>query len=835
MWKKEWQALVKNKMLLIAMAALILIPTIYSGLFLGSMWDPYGNVDHLPVAVVNLDQSTDYQGKTLEVGKNLVDNLKENQALDFHFVSEKEAEEGLADGTYYMTMTIPEDFSKNASTVLDKKPQKMELMYETNPGTNYIASKMSETGLAKIKEAVAQEVTRTYTETMFEQIADAGSGMGEAADGAGALADGAKQLYDGNQTISENLQVLSDSTLTLKSGTETLNMGLADYVRGVESVADGAVSLKNGVGSYTEGVSQAAQGASALNDGSGALNSGVDAVSDGVSRLNDGSASLTGGLRAMSSALESTGVDQETVNALTGGLEQYRTGIHELYRGMSGFSLPDSSGIQAEAEALGANLAEAGSGAANAGSDIGAAIATLQSIGDLTEDQQTMVNSAIASLGSAGGNIAGAGDSISAAGGNAGNIGGALNGLSGAADALSSGADALAALDANADMVLGGSTQAVSGLYDGIESVRSALNTQLIPGAEALQGGIGQVQQGVDTDLKQGVAAYTAGVSDLKNGLDRIDSNSSALQSGASQLSEGTEQLTANNGTLLSGAGQIASGAGQISDGAAKLAEGSQTLGSGIFDVRKGSQTLKKGLEDGAKQVSSLSATKDTFDMFSAPVEASGTQKTYVENNGHAMAPYMMSVALWVGCIAFCILYPLNKYEGELKSGLSWYGANASVMYVIALVMALVMIGLLHVCDGFSPVEMGKTTAFAVLASIAFMSVIYFFEMCFGKIGSFMMLIFMVVQLAGSAGTYPVEISAGFVAKIHRWLPFTYTVDAFRSTISGGESIRIPVIVLTAVAIVFIGLTILVFEKRAKNIRENKKGFSDYLESKGLA
>lgn len=77
--------------------------------------------------------------------------------------------------------------------------------------------------------------------------------------------------------------------------------------------------------------------------------------------------------------------------------------------------------------------------------------------------------------------------------------------------------------------------------------------------------------------------------------------------------------MTANNGTLLSGAGQIASGAGQISDGAAKLAEGSQTLGSGIFDVRKGSQTLKKGLEDGAKQVSSLSATEDTFDMFSAP------------------------------------------------------------------------------------------------------------------------------------------------------------------------------------------------------------------------
>ena len=52
----------------IAMAAIVLIPTIYTTLFLGSMWDPYGNVDQLPVAVVNNDKSVDYEGKTLAVG-----------------------------------------------------------------------------------------------------------------------------------------------------------------------------------------------------------------------------------------------------------------------------------------------------------------------------------------------------------------------------------------------------------------------------------------------------------------------------------------------------------------------------------------------------------------------------------------------------------------------------------------------------------------------------------------------------------------------------------------------------------------------------------------------
>lgn len=105
---------------------------------------PYGNLDQLPVAVVNNDKSVEYDGKTLSVGSDMVDELKDNDALDFHFVDSEEAEQGLKNGTYYMVITIPEDFSKDASTLMDDNPKKMELKYETNPGTNYIASKMSE-------------------------------------------------------------------------------------------------------------------------------------------------------------------------------------------------------------------------------------------------------------------------------------------------------------------------------------------------------------------------------------------------------------------------------------------------------------------------------------------------------------------------------------------------------------------------------------------------------------------------------------------------------------------------------------------------------------------
>ena len=213
MLRKEWKSLFKNKLLLVVVIAVIAIPTIYTTLFLGSMWDPYGNLDKLPVAVVNKDKPVTYNDKELKVGEELVDKLKDEDSLCFNFVDQETAARGLKNGTYYMVITIPEDFSENASTVMDEEPQKMELDYDTNPGTNYIASKMSETAMEKIKNSVAEEVTKTYVETVFDQIVTVGDGMQEAADGSEELKDGVTQLVDGNNTISENLNVLADSSV----------------------------------------------------------------------------------------------------------------------------------------------------------------------------------------------------------------------------------------------------------------------------------------------------------------------------------------------------------------------------------------------------------------------------------------------------------------------------------------------------------------------------------------------------------------------------------------------------------------------------------------------
>ena len=157
MVRQEWKKLFHNKILLLVVIAVIAIPSIYTTLFLGSMWDPYGKADKLPVAVVNQDQAAYYEGKEMKIGEELTEKLKEDDSLDFRFTDEKTAKQWLADGKCYMVITIPEDFSANAATVTSENPKKMELSYETNPGTNYIASKMSETAMKSMENSVRRK------------------------------------------------------------------------------------------------------------------------------------------------------------------------------------------------------------------------------------------------------------------------------------------------------------------------------------------------------------------------------------------------------------------------------------------------------------------------------------------------------------------------------------------------------------------------------------------------------------------------------------------------------------------------------------------------------
>lgn len=905
MVKQEWKSLWRNKILMIVLVFIIAIPAIYTTLFLGSMWDPYGKLDELPVAVVNLDEPVEYEGETLNVGQKLVDKLKEDGSLCFNFTDADQAKRGLKNGTYYMVITVPKNFSENATTLMDTVPKKMELDYKTNPGTNYIAMKMSETALEKIKTSVAQEVTKTYAETIFDKISEAGDGMKDAADGAGEIYDGTEKLSDGNKTISDNLKTLSEGTLTFKDGTSELKVGLSSYLDGVNQLSDGSTTLANGATSlltgalklndganslsdgtktltsgtatlesgaktlesglktYTDGVKQANDGAAALNANSSALTAGAQQLTAGNEQLSSGSSQLLAGLNLMSSTVKSGLPSEDKITELSGGLDTYSAAIGKMNDELQNTSLPSEEELAA-LNAVKTDLTNSLTNAGDNAKSLYVLAAQLQASGDLqTAAQVKEIADSLAA------NVTSAANDATA-------ISAVFEQVTPSLSKVTELKNGVAELNENKELVLGGAKTAVSGMYSGLANVSYALDTQIIPGMSTLDGGISQVSDGAKS-LSSGLTTYTSGVAQVGSGLTQLNDNSAQLNSGASRLSSGASQLssgaksldsgadelksgtktladgtktlddgtktltngfatlTANNSKLTSGANQLADGAVTLNDGAGQLYDGSITLGNGLSDLKDGANTLKTGLEDGQKTIDENKGDDAVYEMISSPVKSNETKISNVENNGHAMAAYMMCVGLWVLCIAFCIMYPLTEHHGEIKSGFSWWLSKAGIAYLVALVAAYAMIGSLQLFLHFEPTEPLNTFLVAGITAIAFMSILYFFNVWLGKVGSFLMLIFMVVQLAGSAGTYPIEISGDFVATIHKWLPFSYAVDAFRGTISGNGNILEVTIVLLSIAVIFTLLTIMMFNIRAKMIKNNKKGLYDFIEKCGLA
>lgn len=845
MIKQEWKNILKNHWIQIVLVALILIPSIYTVVFLGSMWDPYGNSGDLPVAVVNKDKAVEYNDKKLDVGDQLVKKLKDNDSLDFHFVNSKEANKGLKNGDYYMVITIPSNFSKNATTLLDKNPKKMVLNYTTNPGTNYVASKMDDSAIAKIKAEVSASVTKTYAETIFTSIGTMSDGFAEASDGTQQLSDGMTQLEDGNKTISDNLKVLASSSLTFKDGTNTLTKGLKDYTNGVVTVNNGIYQLKTGVGTlgsatptlasgvsdlntgaqalnkgvsdYTAGVSQALAGANQLVENNTELNEGVKALGEGAEKLVAGNQQVVDGVKKLQENLETSkktmAASQDSLTQLSDGktsLDNYATLIKTL----------NASG-DAQKQGIASKLLTSGMSRA----EINAYGLTKYFPVDKYKDGVASYMDSVATY---------------------------TTGASTAINTLSSSTkSSLNDLDAalNGGTLTDG-TKVPTGLVSGTQTVQAVLNevNAKVNGGKYVtvdnDGNIKQVTVDSKDALVAGVQAYTAGVDSLQKGLTKIADNNTALTSGATaladgtsklnsnvpeltkgitaltsgvdQLATGTSTLVSNNATLMNGANQLSDGAGQISDGASKLAAGSDTLGDGIKSAADGVTTLNDALKSGAKE-SKIDSTDKTTDMVATPVETSHKEISKVENNGHAMAPYMMSVGLYVTCLAFALMYPIRHGIKKAENAWKYWASKATVMYTVSTLAAIVMVTALRLINGFEPVNLGLTYLLAILVSAAFMSLVMLLSLTTGFIGDFLLLVFMIVNLGGSAGTYPLDTGPAIYKAIHKFVPYTYSVDGFRKTISmTAPSISVEIAVFAGILIVCSLLTVVYFKYKNK-------------------
>lgn len=262
MLQAEWKHLFNNKILLISMAVISFIPILYSGFFLGSIWDPYGQTKNLPVAFVNEDKGASLNGKSLNVGESVEKKLKDNHDLGWEFVSKQQADEGVNNGHFYAVVTIPSDFSQKAASITESEPQQAVINFTTTPAKNYIGSLVSNQAAAKVKSSVSEQITQAYAKGILENLDKLGIGLDTAANGASTLHDGLGRLQSGTQTyvggvkqLAVNQQSLAGGLAQLSDGSRKLQAGLGQLSNNLPTESQ-LSQLSNGMKQLQSGINQ---------------------------------------------------------------------------------------------------------------------------------------------------------------------------------------------------------------------------------------------------------------------------------------------------------------------------------------------------------------------------------------------------------------------------------------------------------------------------------------------------------------------------------------------------------------------------------------------------
>ena len=332
MIKKEFSSLLKSKGLKATMATVLLVPVLYSGTFLKSVWNPYDNTGNMKVGVVNLDQKVDFNGKTLEVGNSMVEKLKDNKKVNWQFVDKDTADKELREGDYYMVVTIPQNFSKNATSLSNDNPEKMNIDFTTNFTKSKNGEKIMETVASNLTNTVKDQVVKTYTATLYSKFSEISSSLQKAADASNQLNNGLGRLSEGGAKLSGGIDQLTDGSGRLSAGLGRLSEGGTKLSGGIDQLTDGSDRLSAGLNRLSEGGAKLNGGINELSDGSNRLTTGLNRLSEGGAKLSDGINQLTDGSGRLSAGLNRL---SEGGAKLGNGVSQLQEGAGKLSSGLS--------------------------------------------------------------------------------------------------------------------------------------------------------------------------------------------------------------------------------------------------------------------------------------------------------------------------------------------------------------------------------------------------------------------------------------------------------------------------------------------------------------------
>ncbi|MFD3447280.1 YhgE/Pip family protein [Microbacteriaceae bacterium 4G12] len=796
--KTEFTAIFQKKMMLAALIAIMFVPVLYAGTYLYAFKDPYGKLKDLPVAVVNLDKGATHDGKELTIGKDFVKKLKDKEDFQWHFVSDKEANKGLADNKYYMVIRIPENFSENATTLTDDHPKRLVMDYIPNKGYNFLASQISSSAVEKIKEEISSTITETYAEDMFDSVKKVSDGFVKASDGAHQINDGQTTAKDGSSQITNGLNQFVDPKGEFQTGLGKLQGGLGDLVNPTGKLQVNLGRLKDGSNDLAGGLGEFATKTNAgLNQLVGGMNELSQKTNTGLGQLSKGSNDLAGGL---SQLVDPKGEFQTGLGGIQKGSKDLANGVKASADGVTKMQaqVPEltkgSAGLNAGLNGVSTGLTAWKKGADGATTEAQKVAADLEKLNaqldQLSNQDKSNLKQLVSELIEENKKVVGTTAALSEKAG----------GISDSAVELSKGADRLhqgqvklekgiGELKDGQDGLVAGSTK----LASGVEELATKTNTgldRLSKGSNDLAGGLGQ--------LVNPKGEFQAGLGKLQGGLGQLVNPKEEFQVGLGQLSKGSKDLAGGLGQLVNpkeefqvGLNQLSGGMGELStkatDGLNQLDKGSIDLTDGLVKLQDGSKELADQLHDGAVDTGKVKGDNDKYTMFAKPVKVNTEDFGKVENYGTGVAPYFLSLGLYVGALLLSVIYPLRESAGIPKSGFNWFLSKYAVILIMGVVQSIIIDCVVLYGLDFKVQSVPQFMLFTIVTSIAFLSLIQFLVTTLGDVGRFIAIVILVLQLTTSAGTYPIEMVNNALQMFSPLVPMTYSVAGFKAVFASGD------------------------------------------------
>lgn len=707
-YKEDLKRIFTNYAALIVILALCILPSLYAWFNIKASWDPYGQqaTSQIKIGVINNDKGTEFNGKLINIGDQVVDQLKENDLMGWQFVDEAEGEKALEEGTFYATITIPDNFSQDITSLVTSDVKKGQMIYRVNEKINAIAPKLTSKGATGVQENINQTIVETVSGILFE----AGKGLG----------------LEIQETVLPQLSHVYDQ-------------------------------LEELISKF------------------GDMNSLVQTAHNGGIQLKDLIASIQTDLPLIETTITSA---KTTITSLESFMDTSKSALSDFMPTLKN----DLLLIQTIADELNTYVSQIEE-AILSGSD--KAPELIENLITKVESTQSLVQSFVKVLESFNKFPAGRFDElISQLQGVNGELDKAKDFLQQLHDTTVNGGEPNLTVLNNIKTLLSSVSSTASAIYNRFDSAIVPSLNNVIDQAYSTATNVLQVLKEAEAKLPDVASLLNTAYEGADKGIDAIEYINSKLPEAENKVREVTAKL------------------GDINE--------SQSL-----------QEVLTLLQE---------AVTERQNFMSSPVDLVEETIFPMHNYGTAMTPFYSVLAQWVGMTLLISMLSVHA-KGEYRPSEEYFG-KFLLFATIALVQGLIIaLGDLYLLNIYC-VNPGLFIVGILFTSITFTFIVYSLVSVFGNVGKVVSIILLVLQVAGSGGTFPIQLTPKFFQIINPFLPFTYAISFARESIGGVvENVLAKDIIIMCIYSVGAVLISLFLKKPINKLLQ---GFAEKFEESGL-